>query len=136
MASQAGSGNRVSDRWSVEFETMMQHLRNGQAASALLVLRNADLSDAPAFPFDSYVALLSGVSPRADARFMLLFMSELEKLVGFQSPRSAVYFGRFSRWLLQVLLAECVSNLEKQGRRPASALEDLDGCASVLTAEV
>lgn len=136
MASQAGSGIRVSDRWSVEFETMMQHLRNGRAASALLALRNADLSDAPAFPFDSYVALLSGVSPRADASLMLLFMSELEKLVGFQSPHSAVYFGRFSRWLLQELLAECVSNLEKQGRRPASALEDLDGCVSVLTAEL
>ena len=135
MASQAGSGIRVSDRWCVEFETMMQHLRNGRAASALLVLRNADLSDAPAFPFESYVALLSGVSPRADASLMLVFMSELEKSVGFQSPHSAVYFARFSRWLLQDFLAECVSNLEKHGRHAASALEDLDGCASVLTAE-
>ena len=135
MASQAGSGNRGSDGWGVEFESLMQHLRNGRVASALLVLQNADSSDAPAFPFEKYIALLFGVSPRADASLMLVFMSELEKLVGFQSPHSAVYFGRFSRWLLQEFLAECVSNLEKHGRHPASALEDLDRCTSVLTAE-
>ena len=135
MASQAGSGNRVSDGCGDEFESLMQHLRNGRVASALLVLQNADSSNSPAFRFDKYITLLSSVSPRTDVKLMLVFMSKLEKLVGFQSPHSAVYFGRFSRWLLQEFLAECVSNLEKHGRHPASALEDLDRCTSVLTAE-
>ena len=85
---------KVSEGWSVEFDSMLAHLQNGHAASALLVLRRADLSTAPEFTFERYVALLSSASPRVDTDLMLCFMSELEKLVSFEGSHSAVYFAR------------------------------------------
>ena len=85
---------KVSEGWSAEYESMLVHLQNGHAASALLVLRRADLSTAPEFTFERYVALLSSASPRVDTDLMLCFMSELEKLVSFEGSHSAVYFAR------------------------------------------
>ena len=125
---------KVSAGWSVEFDSMLAHLQNGHAASALLVLRRADLSTAPEFTFERYVALLSSASPRVDTGLMLSFMSELEKLVSFEG--SAVYFARFSRWLLQELLAECASKFEQWARSPESALDAQDGRASSLRVEL
>ena len=95
MLPRPGCVPKVSEGWSAEYESMLVHLQNGHAASALLVLRQADLSTATSkFSFENYVALLSSASPRVDTDLMLCFMSELEKLVSFEGSHSAVYFAR------------------------------------------
>ena len=73
------------------------HLQNGRTASAILMFQNADPSTMSGFSLDNYAQLLSCISSRVDAVLMLLFMSEVEKVVEFDTPHAAVYFAKFSR---------------------------------------
>ena len=60
-------------------------------------------------------------------KLMLCLMSQLEKLVSFEGIQSAVYFARFSRWLIQELLAECATKFQQWDRSPESAMDAQDG---------
>ena len=122
----------VSDEWTREKQAMLTHLRNGNVASALTFLQSRHLCAAPRFPLDSYAALLEDASVCVDRTLMLCLMSTLEKYVDFEGPHAAVYFARFSRRLLQELLAEFSSNLEKRARLPTSDSDALEGCALSL----
>ena len=136
MLPRPGCVPKVSEGWSAEYEAMLDFLQNGHAASALLVLRQADLSTTTSkFSFENYVALLSNASPRVDMKFMLCLMSELEKLLSFEGIQSAVYFARFSRWLVQELLAECATKFQQWDRSPDSAMDAQDGHASSMRVE-
>ena len=136
MLPRPGCVPKVSDGWSAECESMLVHLQNGHAASALLVFRQADLSTTTLkCSFENYVALLSNASPRVDMKFMLCLMSELEKLVSFEGIQPAVYFARFSRWLVQELLAECATKFEQWERSPELAMDVQDGHASSMRVE-
>ena len=65
-------------------------------------------------------------------KLMLCLMSELEKLVSFEGIQPAVYFARFSRWLVQELLAECATKFQQWDRSPESAMDAQDGHASIF----
>ena len=135
MISRPGCVPKVSEGWA-EYESMLVHLHHGHTALALLVPRQADLSTTTSkFSLENYVALLSNASPRVDMKFMLCLMSGLEKLVSFEGIQLAVYFARFSRWLVQELLAECATKFQQWERSPELAMDVQDGHASSMGVE-
>ena len=55
--------------------------------------------------------------------------------VSFEGIQPAVYFARFSRWLVQELLAECATKFEQWERSPELAMDAQDGHASSMLVE-
>jgi len=121
---------------------MLDHLRNGRAEQARGIIRGGKggkgdigVVGAGAFTLQKYVSLLSAMSLKEDETAMLAFMHDAEQFIEFDCQQAAIYFGRFSRWLVKELLAECSSNIVQASRLPAHALENMGLCASQLVAQ-
>ena len=123
---------RMSNRCSDGLRFIWTYLENGHIGHAYQALLQAKMSASFEVSLDTYVRLLSGISPRAEPDLTLCFMRDLEAVLDFNSPQEAVYFAKFSRWQVQEFLAEYKQTLDHRVASSGVDLESLPGCTQAL----
>ena len=127
QSSEATSALATNEEDSNVIASIVTHLQNGNPALAYVAFRKAHLSVASGLSVDTYVDIVSSISPRVDENVTVFFMRELAKIVHFHSPEEAFYVFHNSRVQTREFLAEWQQHQQRQTSSSASASAALNG---------